>query len=274
MEAKSEDRTCPVKFKVPQPPPPRKPSDTKHKKPSTRNEAKEVVKKRIQVIPSQQKEEEEEEEWEESEPQIVPDKLNSLSTQLPNLSVSNEDFKKNDNTSSSIRQETSAHYKIITSSKPLTTPTSSRDRGEEGEPHYKIVTRSYKEPLPTFSYKKKEPIYDEIPEKEKSLVEIENTSDKSKFTRQTSNEEEAEKEPLYDTIPRQPILTSATKDRPRPPTTRRHPSVSPSQSMSLISEESEHSYANIGADGNVFLEGSDSEGEGEDKKVLSLSVSR
>uniref|UniRef100_A0A1X7SRF3 Uncharacterized protein n=1 Tax=Amphimedon queenslandica TaxID=400682 RepID=A0A1X7SRF3_AMPQE len=59
LQAMTEDKTCPVKFKVPKPPPPRKPSNIESKKPSTSQETEKIVKKRIEVIPSQQKEEEE-----------------------------------------------------------------------------------------------------------------------------------------------------------------------------------------------------------------------
>ena len=275
---------APVKFKIPHPPPIKKPvtenrtqSQTPPQTKTTPQESRIKTTAPIQQAPPTQTKEEEEDEWEETEPhyKMVPSK-----TTPPTIPTPKNNEEKG--------QKEEPHYKIVQSK---TTPTNipipknnKEEEGQEEEPHYKIVTRSYKQPIPTFGYVKKEHIYDEIPgdhkksnEKESS-VEPEVVSEEAKYTRTSSAEggegdKNGEKEPLYDTIARQPILSSATKDRPRPPIGRRHPSISPSHSRTQISEEIEHSYVNITLDGNVFLEGSDSEGE-DDKKTLSLSVSR
>ena len=278
---------APVKFKIPRPPPIKKPVTEDHTQSQTPPQTKTTPQEsRIkttapiqQALPSQTKEEEEDE-WEETEPhyKMVPSK-----TTPPNIPIPKNNKEK-------AGQKEEPHYKIVPSRTTTTnipiqknSKNNKEEEGQEEEPHYKIVTRSYKQPIQTFGYVKKEHIYDEIPgdhkksnEKESS-VELEVVSEKAKYTRTSSDEGEEDKngkkEPLYDTIARQPILSSTTKDRPRPPIGRRHPSISPSHSRTQISEEIEHSYVNITLDGNVFLEGSDSEGE-DDKKTLSLSVSQ
>ena len=276
---------APVKFKIPHPPPIKKPvtenrtqSQTPPQTKTTPQESRIKTTAPIQQAPPSQTKEEEEDEWEETEPhyKMVPSKTTPTNTPIP----------PKDNEEKGQKEE--PHYKIVPSKTPPTNipipKNNKEEEGQEEEPHYKIVTRSYKQPIPTFGYIKKEHIYDEIPrdykksnEKESS-VEPEVVSEKAKYTHTSSDEggegdKNGEKEPLYDTIARQPILSSATKDRPRPPIGRRHPSISPSHSRTQISEEIEHSYVNITLDGNVFLEGSDSEGE-DDKKTLSLSVSQ
>ena len=275
---------APVKFKIPRPPPIKKPVTENHTQSHTPPQTKTTPQESrikttapVQQAPPSQTKEEEEDEWEETEPyyKMVPSKTTPTNTPIPK-----------DNEEKGQKEE--PHYKIVPSKTPPTNipipKNNKEEEGQEEEPHYKIVTRSYKQPIPTFGYVKKEHIYDEIPrdykksnEKESS-VEPEVVSEKAKYTHTSSGEggegdKNGEKEPLYDTIARQPILSSATKDRPRPPIGRRHPSISPSHSRTQISEEIEHSYVNITLDGNVFLEGSDSEGE-DDKKTLSLSVSR
>lgn len=274
---------APVKFKIPRPPPIKKSdienrtqSQTPPQTKTTPQESRIKTTAPVQQAPPSQTKEEEEDEWEETEPhyKMVPSKTTPTNTPIPK-----------DNEEKGQKEE--PHYKIVPSKTPPTNipipKNNKEEEGQEEEPHYKIVTRSYKQPIPTFGYVKKEHIYDEIPrdykksnEKESS-VEPEVVSEKAKYTRTSSDEgggdKNGKKEPLYDTIARQPILSSATKDRPRPPIGRRHPSISPSHSRTQISEEIEHSYVNITLDGNVFLEGSDSEGE-DDKKTLSLSVSQ
>ena len=304
---------APVKFKIPHPPPIKKPvtenrtqSQTPPQTKTTPQESRIKTTAPIQQAPPTQTKEEEEDEWEETEPhfKMVPSKTTPTNIPIPKdkeekgqkeephykivpskTTPTTIPIQKNNEKEG---QKEEPHYKIVPSkTTPTNTPIPKNNKEEEGqgeEPHYKIVTRSYKQPIPTFGYVKKEHIYDEIPgdhkksnEKESS-VEPEVVSEKAKYTCTSSNEggegdKNGEKEPLYDTIARQPILSSATKDRPRPPIGRRHPSISPSHSRTQISEEIEHSYVNVTLDGNVFLEGSDSEGE-DDKKTLSLSVSQ
>lgn len=103
-----------------------------------------------------------------------------------------------------------------------------------------------------------------------SAVDLDVTTGRVSYIRShdlsnTVEEEREEKgeEPIYDSITRQPILPSATKERPRPPPGRRHPSISPSHSMRKLSEEEEEEepfYVNLSPASKVN-EASDSEDE-------------